>query len=52
MLDGAFLDEHIERNGFAELRVGDDDFARVYVSGVDARSAKAAATMRLERRSP
>ena len=35
MLDGAFLNEHIEGNGFAELRVRNDDFARVYVSAVD-----------------
>ena len=52
MLGGALLDEHIERNGFAKLRIGDDDFARVDVSAVMPRSANAAAMMRLERSSP
>ena len=36
MFGGAFVDEDVERCGFAELRVGDDDFARVDVGGVDA----------------
>ncbi len=37
---GALLDERIERNRLLELRVGDDDFARVDVGGVDAALAE------------
>ena len=40
MFGGAFLDEYVERHGFAELRVGDDDFARVDMRSVDAAFGK------------
>ena len=32
----ALFDEGVLRNGLLELRIGDDDFARVHVGGVDA----------------
>ena len=33
---GALVDDGVLRNGLLELRVGDDDFARVDVGGIDA----------------
>jgi hypothetical protein len=33
---GALFDDGVLRDGLLELRVGDDDFARVHVGGVDA----------------
>ena len=33
---GALFDERVLRNGLLELRVGDDDLARIHVGGVDA----------------
>jgi hypothetical protein len=36
----AFFDESVLRNGLLELRIGDDDLARVHVGGVDAQFAE------------
>ena len=36
----ALFDERVLRNGLLELRVGDDDLARVHVGGVDAQLAE------------